>query len=95
MLSPAERSMRARVAAYALHAQRDSRELTVMQKRLQGALFGQCSFNTDVPRQIEMYRRGRLKLDELVTRTYSLDEINDAFDDLNAGRNIRGVIRFD
>jgi len=72
-----------------------SRELTLMQKRLQGALFGQCNPRTDVPRQIEMYRRGQLKLDELITGTYTLDQVNDGFDDLIAGRNIRGVIRFD
>jgi len=73
----------------------NSRELTVMQKRLQGALFGQCNPRDDVPRQIEMYRRGQLKLDELITRTYTLDQVNDALEDMNAGKNIRGVIRFD
>lgn len=73
----------------------NSRELTLMQKRLQGALFGQCSPRTDIPRQIEMYRRGQLKLDELITRTYALDQVNDGFDDLIAGKNVRGVIRLD
>ncbi|QTX04323.1 hypothetical protein [Agromyces archimandritae] len=41
-----------------------------------------------------MYRAGNLKLDELITHTYTLDEINDAYDDMRAGKNIRGVIRF-
>jgi len=39
-----------------------------------------------------MYRAGRLKLDELITTTYRLDEVNQAYDDMHAGRNIRGVI---
>jgi S-(hydroxymethyl)glutathione dehydrogenase/alcohol dehydrogenase len=62
------------------------------QKRIQGALFGMCSPAGDILRQIDMYRSGILKLDELVTRRYPLDGVNDAVDDLIAGRNIRGVI---
>lgn len=42
-----------------------------------------------------LYRQGKLKLEELVTRRYSLDEINLGYDDMNAGLNIRGVIAFD
>jgi S-(hydroxymethyl)glutathione dehydrogenase/alcohol dehydrogenase len=71
------------------------RELTLMQKRIQGSIFGQCNPLADVPRQIQMYRSGQLKLDELVTRTYSLDEVLVGYEDMNAGRNVRGVILFD
>jgi S-(hydroxymethyl)glutathione dehydrogenase/alcohol dehydrogenase len=42
-----------------------------------------------------MYTAGKLKLDELVTRTYTLDQINEGYDDMREGRNIRGVIEFD
>jgi len=70
-------------------------EITLMQKRIQGSLFGQCNPRADIPRQIDMYRNGQLKLDELVTRTYTLDDIGAACDDLVSGRNIRGVITFD
>lgn len=70
-------------------------EITLMQKRIQGALFGQCNPAADIPRQIEMYRVGQLKLDELVTRTYALDELPAACEDMKSGCNIRGVIRFD
>jgi S-(hydroxymethyl)glutathione dehydrogenase/alcohol dehydrogenase len=70
-------------------------ELTLFQKRLQGSLFGGCSPSVDIPRQLEMYRSGALKLDELVTRTYTLDEVAQGFSDLHAGINIRGVVRFD
>ncbi len=44
---------------------------------------------------LELYRSGNLKLDELVTRTYSLDEINEGYADMSDGKNIRGVILFD
>ena len=39
-----------------------------------------------------MYRSGQLKLDELVTRTYTLDELNQGYQDMRDGKNIRGVI---
>ncbi len=42
-----------------------------------------------------MYRDGKLKLDELVTTTYKLDEVAQGYEDMHAGKNIRGVIRFD
>jgi S-(hydroxymethyl)glutathione dehydrogenase/alcohol dehydrogenase len=67
-------------------------EMTLYQKRLQGSLYGQMNPNKDIPRLLEMYRAGKLHLDELVTRKYRLDDINDAFKDMHDGRNIRGVI---
>jgi S-(hydroxymethyl)glutathione dehydrogenase/alcohol dehydrogenase len=70
-------------------------ELTLFQKRLQGALFGGCSPSVDIPRQVELYRSGMLKLDELVTRTYTLDEVAQGFSDLHAGVNIRGIVLCD
>jgi NDMA-dependent alcohol dehydrogenase len=66
--------------------------LAGMEKRIQGCLFGMCSPAVDILRQIDLFRSGRLKLDELITRRYVLDEINDAVTDLLEGRNIRGVI---
>jgi NDMA-dependent alcohol dehydrogenase len=62
------------------------------QKRIQGCLYGMGSPNVEVPREIDLYRAGHLKLDELVTARYRLDDINVAVEDLLAGRNIRGVI---
>jgi len=66
--------------------------LTAMQKRIQGALFGMCNPRSDIPRQIEMYRNGQLKLDELITQTYRLDQVSEAYQDLLDGKNIRGII---
>ena len=42
-----------------------------------------------------MYQAGQLKLDELVTGEYTLDQVAQAYEDMHAGRNIRGVIIFD
>jgi Zn-dependent alcohol dehydrogenase len=49
----------------------------------------------DIPRLISLYRSGKLLLDETVTTEYKLDDINEAYDDMLAGRNIRGVIVHD
>jgi S-(hydroxymethyl)glutathione dehydrogenase/alcohol dehydrogenase len=69
-------------------------ELTLFQKRLQGAMFGMSNPNWDILRQLELYRSGVLKLDELVTKTYSLDEIQQGYQDMHDGKNIRGVIQY-
>ncbi len=70
-------------------------ELTLFQKRIQGSLFGASSPSSDILRQAQMYRDGKLKLDELITATYSLDEVAKGYEDMHAGRNIRGVVLFD
>jgi NDMA-dependent alcohol dehydrogenase len=70
-------------------------ELTLFQKRIQGSLFGASSPSSDILRQAQMYRDGKIKLDELITRTYKLDEIAQGYEDMHAGKNIRGVIVFD
>jgi S-(hydroxymethyl)glutathione dehydrogenase/alcohol dehydrogenase len=69
-------------------------ELTMSQKRIQGSLYGQLSPSWDIINQAQMYRDGKLKLDELVTRTYTLDEVAQGYKDMHAGKNIRGVIVF-
>jgi S-(hydroxymethyl)glutathione dehydrogenase/alcohol dehydrogenase len=68
--------------------------LTMFQKRIQGSLFGASNPTYDIPRQVQMYRDGKLKLDELVTREYDLDEIAQGYEDMHAGVNIRGVVRY-
>jgi S-(hydroxymethyl)glutathione dehydrogenase/alcohol dehydrogenase len=66
--------------------------LTLFEKRIQGSLFGSGDPFHDIPRMVELYRSGDLKLDELITRTYTLDEINQGYQDLLDGKNIRGVL---
>jgi S-(hydroxymethyl)glutathione dehydrogenase/alcohol dehydrogenase len=63
-------------------------------KQLKGTLYGGMNPRASMPMLLSMYRNGHLKLDELVTRRYPLDQINDAFADMREGRNIRGIIDF-
>ena len=67
-------------------------ELTVMEKRIQGALFGGGNPFDEIPRMLELYRAGRLKLDELVTTRYRLEDVNQGYRDLLDGRNVRGLL---
>jgi S-(hydroxymethyl)glutathione dehydrogenase/alcohol dehydrogenase len=62
------------------------------QKRIQGCLYGMGSPSLEIRREVDLYRAGHLKLDELITSRYQIDDINVAVDDLVQGRNIRGVI---
>lgn len=70
-------------------------QLALSQKKLTGCFFGGGRPHHDTPRYLDMYQQGQLKLDELITKTYHIDQVNDAIDDLNAGRNARGVFLFD
>jgi S-(hydroxymethyl)glutathione dehydrogenase/alcohol dehydrogenase len=70
-------------------------DLVVMRKTITGCLFGNANPRYDVPRLLELYSQGELKLDELVTRTYTLDQINEGYEDMRSHRNIRGVIRYE
>jgi len=62
------------------------------QRRIQGSIYGGCSPLVDVPQLIGLYKAGKLKLDELITRRYKLDEVNEGYQDMLDGKNIRGVI---
>jgi S-(hydroxymethyl)glutathione dehydrogenase/alcohol dehydrogenase len=67
-------------------------ELAMWQKEVKGTIFGSLNPRRDIPNLLAMYREGQLKLDELVTQRYSLDDINQGYQDMRDGRNIRGVI---
>lgn len=69
-------------------------DLTLMQKQLVGSIFGSANPRYDIPRLLRLYQEGKLKLDELITREYRLEEINQGYDDMRAGLNIRGLIRY-
>ena len=61
-------------------------------KTLKGSMYGETDFRVDFPKYLGLYRQGRLDLDSPVTRTSSLDEAPQAFEDLKSGVNARGVI---
>lgn len=69
-------------------------ELFVTQKAIMSAVYGFSSPRIQIPELLALYRTGSLKLRELITRTYRLDEINRGYADLEAGKNLRGVVVF-
>jgi S-(hydroxymethyl)glutathione dehydrogenase/alcohol dehydrogenase len=82
------------VAPYSESVSLNAFLLPILEKRLVGCWYGSANPHLDIPRLLALYRAGKLKLDELVTRTYKLDEVNEAFEDMNRGVNARGVILF-
>jgi S-(hydroxymethyl)glutathione dehydrogenase/alcohol dehydrogenase len=64
----------------------------MMNKEIKGTIFGSGNPRFDIPHLLKLYRLGQLRLDELITRTYSLEEINEGYDDMKNGRIIRGVL---
>lgn len=57
-------------------------------------LYGKCRPQIDFPKLVSLYDKGDLMLDEMITRTYPLEELQIAFDDMLAGKNAKGVIVF-
>lgn len=69
--------------------------LTLYRKELRGSLFGDCNPTVDIPRILGLYQAGDLKLDEIITKTYTLEQVNEGYDDLLNGKNVRGVVVHD
>jgi S-(hydroxymethyl)glutathione dehydrogenase/alcohol dehydrogenase len=67
----------------------------LVERKVQGCVMGSSNFRTDIPNYIELYKQGRLKLDELVSAHIKLDEVNDAFKRLAGAEVTRSVIIFD
>jgi len=70
-------------------------DLTLMEKQLVGSLFGSGNPRADIPKLIGLYREGQLDLDGLVTNEYPLEGVNEGYDAMRAGTNIRGVLKYD
>jgi NDMA-dependent alcohol dehydrogenase len=70
-------------------------ELAMYQKKIQGVLYGIGSPRESVGKLLDLYCAGKLRLDELVTTRYPLEQINQGYADMHAGKNIRGVIDFE
>ncbi|KAA8969512.1 NDMA-dependent alcohol dehydrogenase [Mycobacterium sp.] len=68
--------------------------LTLMQKNLQGSIFGGGNPHYDIPQLLSMYKAGKLNLDDMITRQYKLEQINEGYRDMLDGKNIRGIIRY-
>ncbi|MBS9533244.1 NDMA-dependent alcohol dehydrogenase [Mycobacterium sp. M1] len=68
---------------------------TMLQKTLKGNIFGGGSSHIETPRLVGLYKSGLLKIDEMITQTYKLEDINQGYQDMLDAKNIRGVITFD
>ena len=94
-------SKRGRVVVTNIHpalqmdAQLNFFDLTVMEKQVVGSLFGSANPRVDIPKLLELWRQGQLDLDGLVSKTYPLEGINDGYEDMRQGNNIRGVLVYD
>ncbi len=67
-------------------------ELAMWNKEIKGTIFGSLNPRADIPKLLNLYRDGQLKLDELITNRYTLDEINTGYQAMRDGTNIRGVV---
>jgi NDMA-dependent alcohol dehydrogenase len=72
----------------------DLQNFILWNKNLVGTVFGSCNPKADIARLARLYQSGQLQLDEMITKRYRLDDINDAYADLRNGEIIRGVIDF-
>ena len=69
--------------------------LSMEGKAVKGSFYGDLNFHADFPMLLDLYEAGKLNLDDMVTTTYAIDEAPQAFQDLEAGKNARGVIVYD
>lgn len=69
--------------------------LAMFNQSLLGTVFGSCSPRVQIPNLLRLYGAGLLEIDNLVTQEYTLDQVQNGYDDLAAGSNVRGVVRFD
>ena len=74
------------------HAAVNLFEVAMWNKEIKGTIFGSLNPRADIPKLLGLYREGQLKLDELITKRYPLEEINEGYRAMRDGENIRGVI---
>jgi NDMA-dependent alcohol dehydrogenase len=70
-------------------------ELAMWNKEIKGTIFGSLNPRVDIPKLLGLYREGQLKLDELITQRYPLEGINEGYEAMRKGENIRGIIVYE
>jgi S-(hydroxymethyl)glutathione dehydrogenase/alcohol dehydrogenase len=68
--------------------------LAMMNQEIRGTVFGSENPRIQVPKLLRLHHEGKFYIDELVTREYTIDQVQQAADDLASGENLRGVVRF-
>jgi len=98
LLAMVKKGGRAVVTAVAPITQEDVKlnlfDLAMQRKELVGTIFGNANPRRDIPHLLHLYQAGKLKLDELVTRTYPLEDINQGYQDMRDGVNVRGLLQY-
>ncbi|MBV9660258.1 MAG: NDMA-dependent alcohol dehydrogenase [Acidimicrobiales bacterium] len=98
MMNLVKKAGRGVVTAVAPMAQTDVKldlfMLAMMRKELVGCIFGNANPRYDIPRILDLYMDGKLLLDELITNTYPLEDINQGYEDMRNGTNIRGLVTY-
>jgi NDMA-dependent alcohol dehydrogenase len=70
-------------------------EVIAYEKQIRGCLFGHSNPRSDIPKMLQLYRDGKVLLDELITNTYTLEQINEGYEAMRTHKNIRGLILYD
>jgi S-(hydroxymethyl)glutathione dehydrogenase/alcohol dehydrogenase len=70
-------------------------DLTLQEKQIVGTIFGSANIRYDIPKLLELYTQGQLDLDGMITNTYKLGDVNQGYQDMRDGKNIRGVLLLD
>ncbi len=65
----------------------------MMGKTIAGTVHGNITAHADIPVFVDLFMEGKLPIDKLITKTYSLDQVNDAFEALEAGETIKSVVK--
>ncbi|PXY18955.1 Zn-dependent alcohol dehydrogenase [Prauserella muralis] len=66
--------------------------LTMLSKTIRGTMYGDCSPSRDIPALLALYQEKKLLLEELITRRYRLEQVNDGYQDLEDGALLRGLV---
>jgi S-(hydroxymethyl)glutathione dehydrogenase/alcohol dehydrogenase len=66
----------------------------MLNQELRGTIFGSVSPRVQIPRLLRLHHEGKFHVDELITKEYGLDDVQQGYDDLESGKNLRGVVRF-
>jgi S-(hydroxymethyl)glutathione dehydrogenase/alcohol dehydrogenase len=69
-------------------------DFTVMEKQLVGAMYGSANMRYDIPKLLSLYESGQLDLEGMVTSKYKLGDINQGYQDMRNGTNVRGILTF-
>jgi S-(hydroxymethyl)glutathione dehydrogenase/alcohol dehydrogenase len=70
-------------------------DLTLMEKQIVGTIFGSANIRYDIPHLLRLYQLGQLDLEGMVTNRYKLGDINQGYQDMRDGKNIRGILVYD